>query len=138
MELDPGIARRIHNLRLNYTNEPQPDLLICIPNRYQGKNYTIVTRTSEFTSLCPLNTGQPDYATIIIEYVPNDLLVELKSLKFYYGSFRTAKIFHEDVPNKILDDLVVRLRPKKMKVVGNFTIRGGLHTDVICEYKEPQ
>lgn len=127
------LKQKIKGLQLNYTDKVQPELLIPIPNRYK-RNYEIVTETDEFTSLCPLNAGQPDYAHITIKYVPDEYLVELKSLKFYYGSYRTVMIFHEDIANKMLDDLVNAIHPLKMTITAAFTIRGGLHTTVTAQY----
>lgn len=134
--LNPELRKKIKELQLNYKDEVQPELLIPIPNRYR-RNYEIVTQTDEFTSLCPLNAGQPDYAHITIRYVPDEYLIELKSLKFYYGSYRTVMIFHEDIANKMLDDLVAAIKPLEMTIEAAFTIRGGLHTTVIAEYSKP-
>jgi 7-cyano-7-deazaguanine reductase len=88
----------------------------------------------EFTCICP-RTGQPDFATIRIRYVPGDLCVELKSLKLYLWSFRQEGAFHEEVINRILDDLVRACRPRTMTVTGDFNVRGGIHTAVTAEYK---
>ena len=88
----------------------------------------------EFTCLCP-RTGQPDFATLELEYVPERLCVELKSLKLYIWSFRDEGHFHEDVTNRILDDLVALLRPREMTVVGDFNIRGGIHTVVTASHR---
>lgn len=87
----------------------------------------------EFTCVCPL-TGQPDFATIRIRYVPAGLCVELKSLKLYLWSYRDQGTFHEAVTNQILDDLVKALQPKSMTVVGDFNVRGGIHTTVSVTY----
>jgi len=89
----------------------------------------------EFTCLCP-KTGQPDFATIRIRYVPGARCIELKSLKLYLWSFRDEGAFHEDVINRILDDLVLACAPKFMRVAGDFNVRGGIHTTVTVEYKE--
>ena len=97
------------------------------------RDYTIHFECPEFTCLCP-ETGQPDFATIRIEYIPDALCVELKSLKLYLWSYRNKGAFHEAVTNKILDDLVRATQPRKMKVVGDFFIRGGIHTTVTAEY----
>ncbi len=88
----------------------------------------------EFTCVCP-RTGQPDFATIRISYVPARLCIELKSLKLYLWSFRDEGTFHEAVVNQILDDLVKACQPKKMTVVGDFNIRGGIHTTVSAEFR---
>jgi 7-cyano-7-deazaguanine reductase len=87
----------------------------------------------EFTCVCP-RTGQPDFATIRIRYIPDQLCVELKSLKLYLWSFRDQGAFHEDVINQILDDLVEACRPRKMTVIGDFNVRGGIHTTITASY----
>lgn len=102
-------------------------------NKYPKRNYTITINCSEFTSVCP-KTGLPDFGTINIEYVPNMLCLELKSLKYYLLSYRNKGIFYEYLVNKILDDLVKLLKPKKMTITGNFTPRGGITTTVISQY----
>lgn len=91
----------------------------------------------EFTCLCP-KTGQPDFAVIRITYTPDSLCVELKSLKLYLWSYRNEGAFHEAVTNKILDDLVAAVRPRKMKVAGDFYVRGGIHTVVSAEYSSAE
>jgi 7-cyano-7-deazaguanine reductase len=93
------------------------------------RDYHIAFECPEFTCLCPL-TGQPDFATIRIEYVPDKLCVELKSLKLYLWSYRNEGAFHEAVTNRILEDLVAALAPRRIKVVGDFSVRGGIHTVV--------
>ena len=102
-------------------------------NTRPGREYEISFECPEFTCLCP-RTGQPDFATIRIRYVPDELCVELKSLKLYLWSFRDEGHFHEDVTNKILDDLVALLNPKRMSIIGDFNIRGGIHTVVTASY----
>ena len=103
--------------------------LDTFPNPSPGRDYEIRFECPEFTCLCPM-TGQPDFATIRIRYVPEKLCVELKSLKLYLWSFREEGAFHEAVTNRILDDLVAALKPRKMTVQGDFTVRGGIHTVV--------
>jgi len=103
--------------------------LETFPNPRPGRVYEISFECPEFTCLCP-RTGQPDFATIRIRYVPGDLCVELKSLKLYLWSFRDEGHFHEDVTNRILDDLVALLKPVEMTIVGDFNVRGGIHTVV--------
>ena len=127
-EINPKTKSKIKGLILEYKNIPQPGLLIPIPNPQLDVDYKITISSSEFTSLCPLATSQPDYATITIEYYPENLIVELKSLKFYLVSYRTVEIFHEAVVGQILKDLAKACNPRKMKVIGDFTIRGGVHT----------
>lgn len=107
--------------------------LESFPNPRPGRSYEIRFETAEFTCLCP-KTGQPDFATIRIRYVPNELCVELKSLKLYLWSYRDEGAFHEDVTNRILDDLVALLQPREMAVQGDFMVRGGIHTLVEAKY----
>ncbi len=102
---------------------------VTFPNPRPGRRYTITIDTDEFTALCPV-TGQPDFATITLEYVPDTLCVELKSLKLYLWSYRNEGAFHEDVTNRIMDDLVKALDPLSITVTGDFNIRGGLRTRV--------
>ena len=98
------------------------------------RDYEISMECPEFTCVCP-RTGQPDFATIRIRYVPDRLCLELKSLKLYLWSYRYAGAFHEAVINEILDDLVQVCRPRRMSVVGDFNVRGGIHTVVTADYK---
>ena len=102
-------------------------------NPNPGRDYEIHMECPEFTCLCP-RTGQPDFATIDIFYVPDKLCLELKSLKLYLGSYRNEGSFHEAVTNKILDDLVGACRPRWMKVAGDFYVRGGIHTTISAEH----
>lgn len=108
--------------------------LDTFPNPHPNRDYIIKHVAPEFTSVCP-KTGQPDFGTIEIEYIADEICVELKSLKFYLQSFRNTGVFYEDVINRILDDLVAALNPKWMKVVGAFTPRGGMHSIVTVEHK---
>src|SRR5690242_5211859 len=108
--------------------------LECFPNPKPARDYEIRFECPEFTCLCP-RTGQPDFATIRIAYVPNERCVELKSLKLYLWSFRDEGHFHEAVTNRILDDLVALLAPRKISVVGDFWVRGGIHT--VVEARHP-
>jgi 7-cyano-7-deazaguanine reductase len=110
-------------------------LLETFPNPQPKRDYTIAFSCPEFTCLCP-RTGQPDFATIAIRYVPNRTCVELKSLKLYLWSFRNEGHFHEAVTNLILDDLVAALRPRFLEVVGDFFVRGGIHTVVTVSHKD--
>src|SRR6476659_1114415 len=107
--------------------------LETFPNPAPQRDYEIKFDCPEFTCVCPM-TGQPDFATIRIEYVPDSLCVELKSLKLYLWSFRNEGGFHEDVTNRILDDLVAAVRPRRLRVEGDFNIRGGIHTTVVVEH----
>src|SRR5690242_718535 len=105
-------------------------------NPQTERDYTIRMQIPEFTCLCP-RTGQPDFATLELEYVPDRLCVELKALKLYVWSFRDEGHFHEDVTNRILDDLVKALHPKFMRLTAEFNVRGGIYTTVVAEHKEP-
>ena len=103
-------------------------------NPRPGRDYEIAMECPEFTCICP-RTGQPDFATLRIRYVPDQLCVELKSLKLYLWSYRNEGAFHEAVINQILDDLVAACRPKAMTVAGDFNIRGGIHTTITAEHR---
>lgn len=103
-------------------------------NPKPGRDYTIRIEVPEFTCLCP-KTGQPDFATLLIEYVPAQLCVELKSLKLYMWSFRDQGAFHEAVSNEILDDLVKATAPNFMRIRAEFNVRGGIYTTVVVEHK---
>ncbi len=107
--------------------------LETFPNPHPDRDYAIAHVAPEFTSVCP-KTGQPDFGTITIEYVPEATCVELKSLKFYLQSFRNEGVFYEDVVNRILNDLVAALAPRTMTVTGEFTPRGGMHSVVTVSY----
>jgi 7-cyano-7-deazaguanine reductase len=102
-------------------------------NPEPGRDYFIEFTCPEFTCVCP-RTGQPDFATFHIRYVPDRSCVELKSLKLYLWSFRDEGHFHEAVTNRVLDDLVAATRPRSMRVVGDFNVRGGIHTVVTAEF----
>ena len=106
-------------------------LLETFDNSHPKRDYMIIHRTNEFTSVCP-KTGQPDFGTVTISYIAAQKCVELKSLKLYLQSFRNDGIFYENVINRILDDLIFILRPKWMEVKGEFTVRGGLNSTVIA------
>src|SRR5262247_2537127 len=107
--------------------------LETFPNPEPKRDYTIEFTCPEFTCICP-RTGQPDFATFTIRYVPGRACVELKSLKLYLWSFRDEGHFHEAVTNRILDDLVALLHPRRMRVEGDFNVRGGIHTVVDASY----
>ena len=106
------------------------------PNRHPGRDYTIVHTCLEFTAVCP-KTGQPDFGTIRITYVPDRECVELKSLKLYLQAYRTRGIYYEHVTNVILDDLVAAMKPRRMTVEGDFRVRGGISTVVRADYEAP-
>ncbi len=102
-------------------------------NKYPQRDYTITIVNDEYTSVCPM-TGLPDFGIITINYVPDQLCLELKALKYYFLEFRNQGIFYETVVNKILDDLVAACQPRSMEVVGEFTVRGGLRSVVKTSY----
>jgi len=102
-------------------------------NPRPGREYVITIRCPEFTSVCP-KTGQPDFGEIVIEYVPDKVCVELKSLKFYMQGYRNKGIFYERLTNDILDDLTQACKPRRMRVTSRFTPRGGITTEVTAEY----
>ena len=112
--------------------------LEAVANPHPDRDYEVAMALPEFTCLCPI-TGQPDFATIRIRYVPDQHLVELKSLKLYMWSYRDEGAFHEDVTNRILNDLVAAIRPRWAEVTGDFSVRGGIKTDVRAAYgKRPE
>jgi 7-cyano-7-deazaguanine reductase len=117
-------------------SRPNPNL-DTFPNPEPGRDYTIEFTVPEFTCLCP-KTGQPDFATFRIRYVPDRRCVELKSLKLYFWSFRDQGHFHEAVTNRILDDLVRATRPRRMEIEGDFFVRGGIHTVVRAAHEAPK
>ncbi len=107
--------------------------LETFPNPKPERDYTITHVCPEFTSVCP-KTGQPDFATIELDYIPDQLCLELKALKLYYFSFRDQGIFYEAVVNRILDDLSSACRPRWMRVTGRFAVRGGIGSIVVAEH----
>lgn len=117
------------------TSKPSKELE-TFPNPAPERDYEINFECPEFTCLCP-KTGQPDFAKITITYIPDNLCVELKSLKLYLWSFRDEGCFHEAVINKILDDLVSTLSPRFMIIEGAFLVRGGITTTVTASYEMP-
>jgi len=112
-----------------------PPPLETFPNPRPGRDYEIDIVCPEFTSVCP-KTGQPDFGEIRIHYVPDELCLELKALKFYMVGFRNRGIFYEAVTNQILDDLVEACKPRRMTVIGDFSARGGITTAVTAEYEQ--
>jgi 7-cyano-7-deazaguanine reductase len=117
------------------STQPSKDL-DTFANPHPDRDYTIRIRLPEFTCLCP-KTGQPDFATLYLEYVPDIQCLELKSLKLYIWSFREEGAFHEDVTNRILNDLVDTCEPRFMRLRAEFNVRGGVYTDVVVEYHQP-
>ena len=110
------------------------ELLETFENQFPGRDYVIEIVCPEFTSVCP-KTGQPDFGTLTFTYTPDRKCVELKSLKLYLQSFRNAGIFYENVTNRILDDLVAVLAPRRLKLVAAFTPRGGISTSVTAVHE---
>jgi 7-cyano-7-deazaguanine reductase len=120
---------------MRYPTSPDEADLETFENANQQRNYWITFETSEFTSLCPI-TGQPDFATIKIEYIPGELCVESKSLKLYLFSFRQTGTFYEEIVNRIYTDLSELLKPKRLVVNGDFTARGGITSSVKIDSAE--
>jgi 7-cyano-7-deazaguanine reductase len=120
-----GRARTSSSSRLETFSNPKVE-----------RDYTISIEIPEFTCLCP-KTGQPDFAVLKLEYVPDKLCIELKSLKLYIWSFRDQGAFHEAVTNRILDDLCGVLKPRQMRLTARFNVRGGLYTTVVAEHQQP-
>ena len=119
-----------------YLMDYDPSLLESFDNQHPDRDYFVKFNCPEFTTLCPI-TGQPDYGTVTISYVPDQRLVESKSLKLYLVSFRNHGDFHEDVINTILNDLVHLLEPNYIEVWGRFLPRGGISIDPYCNYGKP-
>ena len=117
-------------------SEKPATVLETFDNPSPDRDYTIEFEVPEFTCLCPL-TGQPDFARIHVEYIPERLCVELKSLKNYFWSFREHGAFHEAVSNQILDDLCALLSPRYMQLCAQFNVRGGIYTTIVVEHRAP-
>ena len=114
---------------------PSHSKLSVVKNQYSDRNYVVKISIPEFTCVCP-KTGQPDFATIEINYIPDELIVELKSLKLYLQEFRNFGIFHEAATNKIMDDFLLACKPRKIDIVGRFNPRGGISTDVEAHWSQ--
>jgi 7-cyano-7-deazaguanine reductase len=112
------------------------EILETFPNPQAGRDYTIRMRIPEFTCLCP-KTGQPDFATLHLEYVPDRTCVELKSLKLYVWSFRNEGAFHEAVTNRMVDELARLMQPRFIRLTADFNVRGGIFTTVVAEHRKP-
>ncbi len=119
-----------------YPSDYNPELLESFDNKHPNRDYWVKFNCPEFTALCPI-TAQPDFATIYISYIPDQKLVESKSLKLYLFSFRNHGSFHEDCINTIMDDLIKLMDPKYIEVWGKFMPRGGLSIDPYCNYGKP-
>ena len=124
---------KLGNKKTEYKTDYDPSILEAFSSRHEENDYFVKFNWPEFTALCPI-TGQPDFANIIISYVPDKKLVESKSLKLYLFSFRDHGDFHEDVVNTIMNDLIKLLEPKYIEVWGRFLPRGGLSIDPYCNY----
>jgi len=111
-------------------------VLETFQNPNKNRDYTIKITLPEFTCLCP-KTGQPDFAKLYLQYIPNEKCIELKSLKMYIWSYRNEGGFHEAITNLILDDLISACEPKYMQLKGVFNVRGGVYTSVVCDYQSP-
>ena len=105
-------------------------------NPQRDTDYTIRMHIPEFTCLCPL-TGQPDFAEFLIEYIPDELCIELKALKLYMTSFRDKGAFHEAITNEILSDIAALLKPRFIRITADFNVRGGIYTQVMVEHRQP-
>lgn len=116
-------------------NQSFSQILETFDNQYPDRDYTIEIVCPEFTSVCP-KTGQPDFGTLTIDYIPAAKCVELKSLKFYLQQFRNEGIFYENVTNRILDDLVAVLSPRQLTLTASFTPRGGIRTTVTARFQK--
>ena len=122
---------------MNLSMPSQPTrTLETFPNPAVDRDFHIHMQIPEFTCLCPM-TGQPDFATLILDYIPDQTCIELKSLKLYIWSYRNEGAFHEAVTNRILDDLVAATAPRFMRLTAKFYVRGGILTNVVAEFREP-
>ena len=134
-ESEEGISL-LGNQHTQYPTDYDPSVLETFLNKHPENDYFVKFNCPEFTSLCPI-TGQPDFATIYISYVPRERMVESKSLKLYLFSFRNHGDFHEDCMNIIMKDLIALMDPKYIEVWGKFTPRGGISIDPYCNYGKP-
>lgn len=135
-ETRAGGVTLLGNQHTQYPTDYDPSVLETFENKHPGNDYFVKFNCPEFTSLCPI-TGQPDFATIYISYVPDVRMVESKSLKLYLFSFRNHGDFHEDCMNIIMKDLIALMDPKYIEVWGKFTPRGGISIDPYCNYGRP-
>ena len=135
-ENEKGSISLLGSNKTAYNFDYTPEVLESFPNKHPGNDYFVKFNCPEFTSLCPI-TGQPDFATIYISYIPDEKMVESKSLKLYLFSFRNHGDFHEDCVNIIMKDLIKLMEPKYIEVWGKFLPRGGLSIDPYCNYGKP-
>lgn len=129
---DVSALKSLGQSKTDYPTSYDPSVLESFDNHFPGQNYTVNLKCPEFTSMCP-KTGQPDFANITIDYIPDQKLVESKSLKLYLFSFRNFGEFHEDCVNRIARDLNALLKPKWLRVHGDFMPRGGISINPTCE-----
>lgn len=134
--MDNKLFKKIQALNLVYSDQPQPELIVAMPNPYPKRRYEIEVVSTEFTALCPVNPGQPDFATVTLRYVPDKHIIEFKSLKLYLTSYRTVTIFYEASTNMILEDMVKALKPLSMEVITEWNIRGGISTKIMSVYNK--
>ena len=135
-ENEKGSITLLGNNKTVYSSDYSPEVLETFPNKHPDNDYFVKFNCPEFTSLCPI-TGQPDFATIYISYIPDRIMVESKSLKLYLFSFRNHGDFHEDCVNIIMKDLIKLMSPNYIEVWGKFLPRGGLSIDPYCNYGMP-
>lgn len=135
-ENENGSISLLGNQHTVYFSDYNPEVLETFPNKHPDNDYFVKFNCPEFTSLCPI-TGQPDFATIYISYIPGERMVESKSLKLYLFSFRNHGDFHEDCVNIIMKDLIKLMEPKYIEVWGKFLPRGGISIDPYCNYGIP-
>lgn len=133
---ETGNITLLGNQNTKYSTDYSPEVLEVFPNKHRDNDYFVKFNCPEFTSLCPI-TGQPDFAQIYISYIPDELMVESKSLKLYLFSFRNHGDFHEDCVNIIMKDLIKLMNPKYIEVWGRFLPRGGISIDPYCNYGKP-
>ena len=130
-----GSLRLLGKAAEHYPNSPSAKILETFPNDYSIRQYWVKFECPEFTSLCPV-TGQPDFARITIDYAPDRLCIESKSLKFYLASYRDTRSFNEEIINRVLEDLVAACRPRRVIVSGEFAARGGISLTVVARYPD--
>jgi 7-cyano-7-deazaguanine reductase len=131
-----GLTKLGSPVKIRFT-DPDAEILEAFPNRYPERDYVITFEYPEFTSLCPM-TGQPDFGVITVRYIPGERCVESKAFKLYMGAFRNHGSFMESLTNKIADDLITLLSPRRMTVEGRFNVRGGTAISVRVEYLDKQ
>lgn len=132
-EQEQGNISLLGNQNTSYDFNYKPEVLETFPNKHPDRDYFVKFNCPEFTALCPI-TGQPDFATLYISYVPDEIMVESKSLKLYLFSFRNHGDFHEDCVNIIMNDLIRLMNPRYIEVWGKFLPRGGISIEPYCNY----